>query len=182
MDYGQITTNSFNSRSTSGIGTYNAYISGGNVIIDLIPDAETEVDYVINTLIVSISTSGFSSTGSQTLEGSSINSYSVGIASSSSPSITTITSYLNNVYNISYSIISIEDLTSLNYQVSEFLVISNTNTNECYITEFGSLYSDSPLGSISAGLSGDITNIYFTPNENIEVDIKVFQTNVGLLV
>ena len=180
LDYGQITTDNFTSQSSSGIGTYNAYLSGSQIKIDLIPNTSTTVDYVVNTFNVSLANTISSGIGTQIIGGSSINSSSVSIASSTSPIANTILSYSNTDYNSSYCIISVEDKTNSKYQVSEFLVATNSDQNECYITEFGILQTGSSLGITTAGISGSNTNIYFTPNQNINVDVKVFGVNIGL--
>jgi hypothetical protein len=180
IDYGQITTDNFLSGSTSGIGTYNAYISGNNVIIDLIPNVSTTVDYVVNTFNVSLANTSLSGIGTQIVGGSSLESSSVSIASSTSPIANQIVSYSNINTNCSYSIISIEDTTNSQYQISEFLTITDLVNDECYILEFGTLTSDGTLGITTAGISGSSTKTYFTPVENIDVDIKVFQVTLSL--
>jgi hypothetical protein len=177
-DYGQLSTNNIVSQSSVGIGTYNAYLSGSNVNIDLIPDSSTTVEYIVNTFNVSLGNTIASGIGTQVLSGSSLNSSSVSIASSTSPTASIIASYSNSIYSSSYSFISIEDKTNLEYQISEFLVVSNTI--DCYTTEFGVIQTNSSLGIITAGLSGSDTNIYFTPIENIDVDVKVFKVDLGL--
>jgi hypothetical protein len=178
IDYGQLSTDSTELQSSVGIGSYNAYLSGSDVQIDLIPNESTSVDYIINTFNVSLANTTASGIGTQIIEGSSINSSSVNIASSGSPVANTIASYSNSLYNSSYLIISVEDQTNLKYQISEFLVVSNSD--DCYTSEFGILQTGSPLGIITAGLSGTNTNIYFTPDENIEVNVKVFKVDLGL--
>jgi len=42
------------------------------------------------------------------------------------------------------------------------------------------LQTGSSLGITTAGISSSNTEIYFTPIENIDIDIKVFATNIGL--
>ena len=182
LDYGQITTDNFISQSSSGIGTYNAYLSGSQIKIDLIPYTTTSVDYVVNTFNVSLANTSASGIGTQIIGGSSINSSSVAISSSASPTANIISSYSNVDFNSSYYIISIEDKTNSRYQVSEFLVVTNftDEEKECYITEFGILQTASSLGITTAGISGSNTQIYFTPIQNIDVDIKVFAANIGL--
>ncbi len=180
LDYGQITTNNFTSLSSSGIGTYNAYLSGSEVKIDLIPNESTVVDYIVNTFNVSLASTISSGIGTQVIGGSSINSSSVSISSSTSPVANTILSYSNIDYNSSYCIVSIEDKTNLKYHVSEFLVVTNSEENQCYITEFGILQTDSSLGITTAGISGSNTEIYFTPSEDIDVDVKLFGIKLGL--
>jgi hypothetical protein len=178
LDYGQLSTNSISSRYSSGIGTYNAYISGSEIKIDLIPNDPTSENYTVNTFNISLSNGNVSGVGTETVGGSSINSSSLGIGSSNSPIPNIIASYSNLDYISSYLILSIEDKTNLQYQISEILVL--TNSDECYLTEFGVLQTNSILGVTTAGISGNKTNIYFTPIENIEVDVKVFLTNIGL--
>ena len=180
LDYGQITTDNFTPRSSSGIGTYNAYLSGSEIKIDLIPDATTTIDYIVNTFNVSLANTSASGIGTEIIGGSSINSSSVSIFSSASPVANIISSYSNVNYNSSYYIISIEDITNSKYQVSEILVVTNYEENQCYITEFGILQTESSLGITTAGISGANTEIYFTPIQNIDVDIKVFAINIGL--
>jgi hypothetical protein len=180
LDYGQITTDSFTSRSSLGIGTYNAYLSGSEIKIDLIPDAVTTIDYIVNTFNVSLANTSASGIGTEIIGGSSLNSSSVAISSSVSPVANIISSYSNTNYNSSYYIISIEDKTNSKYQVSEILVVTNYEENQCYITEFGILQTESSLGITTAGISGANTEIYFTPIQDIDVDIKVFAINIGL--
>ena len=180
LDYGQITTDNFTPRSSSGIGTYNAYLSGSEIKIDLIPDATTTIDYIVNTFNVSLANTSASGIGTEIIGGSSINSSSVAISSSASPVANIISSYSNVNYNSSYYIISVEDKTNSKYQVSEILVVTNYEENQCYITEFGVLQTESSLGITTAGISGTNTEIYFTPIQNIDIDIKVFAINIGL--
>ena len=178
LNYGELTTDSFTSKSSSGIGTYNAYISGSFVNIDLVPNDITSVDYNVNAIKVLLSNDSVSGIGTQIIGGSSVNSSSVSIASTNNPISNTIASYSNLYYNSSYAIISIKDKTNSQYQMSEFLVL--TNLDDCYTTEFGVIQTNSTLGIITSGISGTKTNIYFTPIPNIDVDVKVFQVNNGL--
>ena len=179
-DYGQITTNNFSSRLYSGIGTYNAYFDGSEIKVDIIPNEPTLVDYSVNIFNISLANASASGIGTQILSGSSLSSSSVGIASSSSPVENIIAVYSNTLYSGSYFILSIEDKTNSSYQVSEFFVLTNLSENKCYATEFGILNTQNTLGIVTAGINATNTEIYFTPNEDIEVDVKVFSINIGL--
>jgi YHYH protein len=178
IDFGQLTTDNFISKSTSGIGTYNAYISGSEVKIDLIPNNSTTVDYTVNTFNVSIGNSSSSGIGTIIVGGSSINSSLISIPSSPSPTANIVSSYSNSEYNCSYCIFSIEDKTNSQYQISEFLTI--TSQNESCISEFGVLQTNSSLGIITSGISGTNTIIYFTPIKNANVEVRVFKVDIGL--
>jgi len=178
LDYGEITTKNLTSQYSSGIGTYNAYISGEEIKIDIVPNTTTSTDYTVNTLVVSLGSTESSGIGTEFVGGSSMNSSVISIASTSSPTSSIIATYSNEEFNSSYNIISIEDKTNSEYQVSEFL--SLTNTDDSYSTEFGIINTGSSLGITTIGISGTNTNIYFTPIENIDADVKVFQINLGL--
>ena len=175
LDYGQLDTNNTTSKASSGVGTYNAYLSGSEVKIDFIPNNLTNVEYIVNTFNISLGTSISSGIGTQIIGGSRLSSSSIKITSTT-PTI--IGTYLNNEYNSSYSIISIEDTTNLEYQVSEFLTLSNiSGVLESYDTEFGIIQTNSSLGIITAGISTLSTNIYFTPFKNSNFDVKVFKVD-----
>jgi hypothetical protein len=178
IEYGQLTTDSIEKESTAGIGTYNVHLSGSDILIDLIPYKNTEKEYIVNSFIVSFGNEFASTTDSQIISGSSINSHSVGISSSISPTSTVIASYSNLDFNSSYSIISIKDVTNSNYQISEFLTL--TTENNCSFLEFGGIETNNFVGIITAGVSGSNTNIYFTPLKNIETNIKIFKCDIGL--
>jgi hypothetical protein len=178
LNYGQLSTGTFESTSSAGIGTYNAYMTGSNVRIDLIIDDPTPVEYIVSSFVVSLGNTTTSGIGTEVLSGSSINSSSVSIASTSSPIPIIIGSYSNTDYRCSYSIISVEDATNSKYQLSEFLTVTD-NLNS-YNTEFGVIQTENQLGIITTGISGSHTNLYFTPNENIDIDLKVFKVDIGL--
>jgi len=184
LDYGQLTSDTSATKSSSGIGTYNAYISGNNVLIDLIPNNTTTVGYSVNTFNISIASTASSGVGTQQIGGAIVNSSAISIASTDSPVSNIISSYLNDDLNLeyksTYSIICVEDKTNLEYQVSEFLTITDKDNGECFTLEFGSLQTSSSLGITTAGISSSYTNIYFTPLENIDVDVKVFQVSMSL--
>lgn len=176
LEYGQLTTNS----NLAGIGTYNAYISGSNIILDLTPNESTTVDYVVNAITISLSNSSFSGIGTQTLSASQIQSKSVSIAASTSPISNEICSISNSAYDGSYFIVQVEDKTNLEYQVSEVLIISDLNSS--YISEYGIINTKNNLGILTSGISGSNTILYFTPINNIDVDVKLLSINIGLSI
>jgi len=181
IDYGQITTESFSEESVSGIGTYNAYISSGNLVVDLIPNILLDAD--VNTLQVSIasSASGFIEEGSITLNTSQLNSEYVGISTTSSTSPTKIAEFDAGFYdyNGAYLIVSIEDLTNERYQISECVVASDDNS--AYNSEFGVLTTNGEIGIITSFLNGSTTEIYFTADSEIDCEVRVYVNTIGIV-
>ena len=178
IEYGQVTTDTLSLTSTSGIGSYNAYLSGSDTIIELIPFEPIADETIVSTSYIALSNSDFSSTDNEVLGYTSIVSISTSISSSSSPISNEILSYANNARNFSYCVISIEDKTNSNYQMSELLVLSEPD--DCSVIEYGVIETNSSLGIITASSSNQQTIVYFTPIPNVEIDVKVFEIRLGL--
>ena len=186
LEYGHLSTNLLSPQSSSGLGTFNAYLSGSNLNIDFIPDSPLSVDYNVNIIQVSISNNSSIGIGSTSLENNQLSSNYVSIASSTSPNANIIKTYNNQTYSCAYCIVSIEDATNNNYQVSEILVVDNKNnvpsfaSTDAYISEFGIIQTNTSLGTITADVSGTNTNLYFTPIPDIDAKVRVFQHSLGL--
>jgi hypothetical protein len=124
--------------------------------------------------------------GSTLLESSKLSSNYVSIASSTSPNANIITTYDNQTYSCAYCLVSIEDTTNNNYQISEVLVVDDKNNSpsfastDAYISEFGIIQTNTSLGTITANVSGTNTNLYFTPIPGINTKVRVFQHSLGL--
>jgi hypothetical protein len=177
IDYGQLTTGNFSPYSSSGIGTYHAYLSGSNLNLDFILNSASSVEYNINSIVVSIANTSSTGIGSTAVGGSLLDSNYVSIASSTSPVSTNIAQH-STTYNSSYYVVCVEDTTNSNYQISE-IVVTNHNTDST-ITEYGIVESNGILGDFDSSISG--TNVYlnFTPIPNIQCQIRVFKVHSGL--
>jgi len=185
LEYGQLSNHSLTSYSSSGLGTYNAYISGGNVKIDFIPNVG--IAATINAVTVSIASTLSTGIGTQYLGYDSeniafINSSYTSIASSTSPTENIIASYSNstpNDHKCAYYIISVEDITNNRYEMSEVIVLNDSSS--AYITEYGNIATHSGLGTVGAAVSSTHTNLYYTPVPNINAQVRVFQTSIQLV-
>jgi hypothetical protein len=180
LEYGQVTNHSLDGFGSSGLGTYNAYISSGKLNLDFTPNVGMAA--TINTVRVSLSSTMSTGIGTQYISISGenitfIDSSYVSIASTSVPIENIITKYPNispNEHSASYFIVSVEDLTNNRYQMSEVIVIDD-GTN-AYATEYGNLETYSSLGTIGAAVStSGYTNLTFTPNANINTQVRTFQ-------
>jgi len=174
LEYGQITNHSRNAYASSGLGTYNAYLSGPGLIVEFIPNPG--VAATINTMAISFAanTSGSVGTGTAILSTSSLSSNYVSIASTSAPTQNLVSSYSSD-YSGAYYIASVEDTTNSRYQISELVVVDETVFNTTSITEFGIVETHSGLGTFGSDISGNQTNLYFTPNPNINAQVRIFQ-------
>ena len=180
VEYGQLTDHTTtNSYGIPGLGTYIPYIDGSNIKIDFKPDAALGVGVTVNTLIVSIasSTSGSTGIGTEELSTGYISSGIASISASGSPDETVITEYPNN-HSASYYIVSVEDTTNQRYQMSEILVVDDGI--DASIIEYGIIQSHSSLGNIGVAVSTNSTQLTFTPEPSIDVQVRVFQNALSL--
>ena len=186
LEYGQLSTNTLSPVSSSGLGTYNVYLSGSNLNIDFTPNSPLPTQYNFNTIQISISNNSSVGVGSTLLESSKLSSNYISIASSTSPNANIITTYDNQSYSCAYCLVSIEDTTNNNYQISEVLVVDDKNNSpsfastDAYISEFGIIQTNTSLGTITANVLDTNTNLYFTPIPGIDTKVRVFQHSLGL--
>jgi len=177
-EYGQLIS-SVNTNASFGIGTYGAYYSGDIINLTLTPNVGVGVSYIINTLNVSIAnTTSSTGVGTTTLRTGKIDSHYTSISSSGSPTSNVVAQYLNTSYNASYYIVSIDDTTNNQSQVSEIVVVDNGT--DVSIIEYAPIYTGSSLGTFSADISSIYTRLLFTPNPSIDIEVKVFQNAIGL--
>jgi hypothetical protein len=179
QEYGQLNTSNLESYSSLGIGTYHAYYSGSNINIDLIPYTSTPVQFDVNSVRVSLSSTQSIGIGTEIFNNSRLESSYVAISSTPTPGITTISSYSSD-YEGCYYIVSLEDLTNNQYQISEVVVV-NDNVNS-YISEFGIIQTNSSIGSIGSTVkpSGEV-DLTFTANPNTNVEVRVYKNTIGLV-
>ena len=172
LDYGQLSNANRAGYSGQGIGTYSAYISGSNINLDFTPNVGLTTDYIVNTLQVSIASTLGTNTGSLTFDTGEIQSRYVSIASSASPTETAISNYGLD-HSGAYYFVVVEDIANNSYQACEVVLVDDEN--DAYYTEFATVQSVSGLGTIGAGVGVTGTNLYFTPNPGISVDVRVYQ-------
>jgi hypothetical protein len=178
LEYGQLNTNTLLPTSSAGLGTYNAYLSGSNLNIDLIPNVGLGVTYNVNTIRISIANTSSTGVSTSTLNTAILDSRITSIASSTSPVANIISEYSSD-YSCAYYVISIEDTTNNQYQISEVIVADDGAIPS--LTEFGVVQTGSNLGSFDCFISGGKTKLTFTPISNANVQVRVFQNALRLV-
>ena len=164
------------------IGTYSAYISGSVINLDFTPNVGVGTTYFANTLGISIgSTSSAVTSGNLTFNTGELKSTYTSILSSASPTETKISTYDTNHSGAYYFIVA-EDTTNNRYKASEVVLVDDGG--ETYLLEYGTIetVSGSGIGTIGAGIGSTGTNLYFTADPNISVDVRVYQHECVLLI
>jgi hypothetical protein len=177
LEYGKLNNNK---SYGTGIGTYGADLSSNNIFVKFYPN-ESGIGTV---KVLSVSIANTSTTGLSTykLSNSILNSNTIGIASTSSPGITTIASYTHLSYGENYGgayyIVSVSDKLNNRHQISEVVVVDDGN--DAVYVEYGNNSTSIGLGTVGAGVTNSTTNLYYTPISNTAVEVTVFQSSIGV--
>jgi hypothetical protein len=173
IDYGQLSNLNYTPFESSGLGTFNSYLSGSQIKIDFTPNVGTAT--TINTIQVAIANTSSTGIGTFDMKHAKLSSQSVSIASSSSPTANSVAN-LSNDYDATYFVLQVTDTTNNRLQLSEIMLINNDS--EIYLTEFGNIETNSGLGTFGAFRSGTDTVLSFTPIQNIDTQVKTFYTSL----
>ena len=176
--YGTIFSGPLIGSSPIGLGTYFPYIENDKVFIDFIPAVSpiTEIDFNISAIL--IGNTSFSVEGSRRIQNVTLLSKKTVIPQSPDPNqiLATVVASHNVTYQASYYIAQCTDLTNNNTQISEIVVI-NSRT-ESYLVEYGSIFTEDRIGTFSALKTLD-TELLFTPLNDVDVEVVVFQVQVS---
>ena len=169
LEYGQLTTHSFDSHSSSGLGTYYPYLSGSDLKIDFTPNVGSVV--TVNTIQVLFANTTSVGIGTYDMKHARLEGRSTSIASTSTPSPSIISEY-PDAYDSAYFIVQVSDNTNNIHQISEVALIDDGT--DVYITEYANVNTFSGLGTIGAQRTSSAVDLIFTPLPNIGVDVKVY--------
>jgi hypothetical protein len=173
LDYGQLTSHSTDTFSSSGLGTYYPYFSGSNLKIDFIPNVGIAAS--VSTVQIAIANTSISGVGTFDLKYARFEAVTTSIASTTSPSANIIAEY-PDTYDAGYYIIQISDTTNNRHQLSEVILVDDEY--DVYITEFGNIETHSSLGTVGAIKTTNSTRLTFTPLPNIDAHVKVFFNSI----
>ena len=93
LEYGQLSTDTLLAQGSIGLGTYNAYLSGSELKLDLTPNVGLGVTVNVNAVSIELADSSSSTIGSEVLKTGKLESAITSIASSTSPVSTVIAEY-----------------------------------------------------------------------------------------
>jgi hypothetical protein len=173
VKYGTIFSGPLIESTSTGLGTYFSYVENDKVFIDFIPSILplNEIDFNIS--LVSIANTNFSEEGERGIGNikltSKKTSIEVGIG-------TTVVGSHDVQSQASYYIAQCTDLDNNNTQISEIVVI-NSRT-QAYLIEYGSIFTEDRIGTFSVLKSLD-TELLFTPIEDVNVDVVLFQVQIS---
>jgi len=163
LEYGNISTN------ITGFGTFNAYVDGSNIDVDLIPSVG--VGLTVNTSIIATS-DNTGVAGTTYLNSAKLDSKFTSIAASGSPTANTIASY-SGITEAGYHIVTVEDTTNNEYESFEVITLQSVTTPSEFV-EYANVKSGGSLGQVGIDTTSGILNLTYTPNTSIDVEVRVF--------
>jgi hypothetical protein len=165
----------------SGLGTFGANLVGDQILLKFTPNSSLFTDYYVNSYSIGIGSTSTIISGQTDIGNSLLESSYVSISSSPTPVSTGIVSNTNS-YQSSYYILSIEDTTNNEYQLTELITHYNSDSNYINWAQYGDTTSSNSLGIITCGIvDSEKSIVYFTPNENIDCEIRIFEIDVNNL-
>jgi hypothetical protein len=173
VKYGTIFSGPLIESSPIGLGTYFSYVENNKVFIDFIPSSLSLDEIDFNISLVSIANTNFSEEGNKSIRNINLISKKTSIAVGVG---TTVVGFHNPQYQASYYIAQCTDLTNNNTQISEIVVI-NSRT-QAYLIEYGSIFTKNRIGTFSALKTLD-NELLFTPSEEVDVDVILFQVQIS---
>ena len=161
-EYGDLSTDL--GSTVLGFGTYSVELSSGTVNVAFTPNPGFAL--TINTVRVSMSSTESVGVGTTIIGGlgeniSELQSFYTSISSSATPGINTIAEYTNssedNDYKAAYYLVSVEDTTNNESQLTELIVLNDDSKS--FITEYGTLTTGSGIGTFGAFTNSSTTHL-----------------------
>ena len=177
-EYGKITSGNASSTLTFEYCTYDSYIDSSNLIVRIIPNVSYASSISVNSMIFAISDSNSIGIGTVNIDKNYLKSNSISILSSPTPNENVISKYIKQQPSV-YFIVSIEDTTNNKCKFSELLILYNQTNNQVYYTEFGVVGNDEYFGTISANVNGQYIEVYFTPKEDTDFEIRLIEVSLN---
>ena len=179
-EFGRLSTNQGSFVGT-GFGTFYPHIDGETLKVDFIP--EPGIAVTCNTLRVGLGSENIVGFGTEEMKHVFIDARTTTIASSGTPGITTVASYLPE-YDAAYFMVQISDIVNEHYEMREIMVLDDDSqedgTGTTYIQEFGIVETESTLpyitglGTFGARTSSGGVSLTFTPTAGIGVSVKTY--------
>lgn len=165
----------------SGIaGQIGVSTSTGSILVTFTPNPD--IDVHVRALSILMGGTSFTGVGTYNLYNSTISSNYVSIASSISPIETKISGFSTSSTNPpdgAHYYIQVNDLTNGEIQFSE-VILSNQSDYTPQIAQYSILGSSGELGFIGAASTSGETQLTFTPNANIDVEVRTFQKTLQI--
>ena len=166
---------------SAGIVTFSASLDSGDLEVILHPNVGIGTSLFVNATITSIGNTGVTDSNLQIL-GNIFNSKFISTTMTGDIPENKLIFTHSSRYSTTYSNIVIKDKTNNRFEFIEMNTLLNNSRQESLVVEYGVLNFDNSIGQFNSEINNISGNfeLYFTPYEDIDYDIRILTTIVGL--
>jgi hypothetical protein len=176
-EYGFLNSSGGGSDSTPGIATFTYSIDGSEIIVTGAFDSPNSNEFQVDASITAFSSTN-TGVGTAAVNGALLETTYTSFSASPTPTASTLSSF-GGRYDATYVIASVQDLTNGTHYAEEFVVMSTWNKQVDYVAPIVSSGTDTGIGTFGAISNGSTCSIVFTPEPNIDVDVRTFEYKIG---
>jgi hypothetical protein len=158
-------------------GVTQVTFESDRMILDFYPNAG--VAGTVNVLTIGMGITQATGVGSMTFNTNTVETIYTGIGSTSTPVANRIAGWSTDVFNGAYLIVGVEDSTNNEYEFFEMIAAQDDIDQSS--TEYGILQTSSGLGTVGIACTGVNLEVLYTPNPNIDVNVRVWQHTMRLV-
>lgn len=182
--YGDLNNLNFAPNYSSGIVTFSSSLENNQLSLKLHRNVGIGTSLFVNAVITSIDADNINNINGQTLQILENILSSRFISTSMTGDIPEKKLIFNhsNIYYATYSNILIKDKTNNNYEFIEMNTLLNNTIQQSLVVEYGVLNFENSIGQFTSEIN-DINGsfeLYFTPYEDINYEIKMLTTIIGI--
>jgi hypothetical protein len=168
-------------RTSSGIVTFSSLIENNQLILKLHPGVGIDTSLSVNAVITTIDGEGDTNGTVKILDNILSSKFISTSMTGDVPENKLIFAHSSD-YSTSYSNILIKDTTNNKLESIEINTLLNNSSQESFIVEYGVLNFDNPIGQFTSQINNINGNfeLYFTPYEDINYEIKMLSTIIGI--
>jgi len=174
--FGDVDSGDFTPAFGSGIvGQVGVTTSVDKMLVTFTPNPDLTVN--VRGMSISIGNTSSVGVGTTILYKGELSSHYVSIASTSTPIETNVAGFstaLPDPHDGALYYVQVHDTTNNQIQFSEIVLTVDSEFNPS-VSEYVSIYSNGSLGQIGAAKTTNNCNLTFTPNQNIDTQVRVLQ-------
>ena len=169
-----------NANSGNDFDTYgfkNIRFNSERMILNFYPHAG--IAGTVNALTVGLGITEATGIGSMTFNTNTVETLRTNISASATPSATRIAGWSSDIFNGGYLLVGVTDSTNDEQEIFELMAVQDDLDQ--FVSEFGNVMTNSGLGTVGIACTDTTVKILYTPNANIDVDVKVYQHSMRLV-
>jgi hypothetical protein len=182
--YGDLNNLNFAPNHSSGIVTFSSSIEDDQLFLKLHTNVGVATSLFVNAFITSIDADSINNTNGGTLQilGNILTSRFISTSMTGDVPEKKLIFNHSSIYSATYSNILIEDKTNNNFEFIEMNTLLNNTIQQSLVVEYGVLNFENSIGEFTSEINNidGSFELYFTPYEDINYEIKMLTTIIGI--